>query len=240
MNRVAPIKRGLLTKAAKGRPWRKRIAENNIGNKPDAQLESMGKTAENAITAGGGSYGTSTGQDTALASANTAFGTALTGLSAAKASYKAALQTRDSARADLVSALRSIGTTIYADPAVTDQMIADAGYAVHDTTPEKHSPVMVEGFSAVPVGEDSVLFTWDRGANTYPCEFVIEGRADGSSTWSQVYTTTKARIEVAGFAAGVPYWFRVTARRNNQVATPSFSVGIWGATTSPATLSLAA
>lgn len=206
------------------------MAENSFREKTDAQLLAIGQQASSVITASAGAYGTSAAQDTALTNANTALSAAITAKQAARDASKAATQQALTARGAILDALSSIGATIYNDPSVTNQMISDAGYAVHDDTPTKHYPSQPSSLLATPDASGTVLLTWDGGANVYGVTYVIEGRASDSDPWGFVTSTTRQRLSVTGFTPGQTYWFRVSASHNGQNSIASLPVAIWGET----------
>jgi hypothetical protein len=207
------------------------MAENAFQTKTDAQLLAIGEQAAAAIAAGGDpGYGVPAAQTTALTAANTALGSAITTKQAARDASKAATQQALTARTSILEALSAIGATIYNNPDVTNQMIAEAGYAVHDTAPTKHFPSQPSSLIATPDASGTVLLGWDGGSNVYGTSFVIEGRASESDPWTFVTTTTRQRVSVAGFTPGQTYWFRVSASHNGQNSTASMPVAIWGET----------
>lgn len=203
------------------------MAENAFNLKSDAQLLAIGEQAENVITAAAGAYGTSAAQDTALANANNALAAAITAKQAARDASKAATQQALAARTAMLNALGSIGATIYNDPAVTNQMIADAGYAVHDDVPTKHAPSQPLNLTATPDAFGTVTFNFHNNGNPYPTTYVIEGRPNENTDWTTVLTTTRTRMKAEGFTPGVTHWFRVRASRLGLVSIPSNVAGIW-------------
>jgi hypothetical protein len=205
------------------------MASNNFAAKTNAELVAIAQQANAAIVAGGDpGYGVPAAQLTALTTSTTALDAGITAVTAARAASKAATEQQEAAREEILAALSAIGDTIYINPDVTPQMIAEAGYAVHDQQKTKHFPTQATGLTATPDATGTVLFTWGANGNVYGVTYVIEGRASESDPWSFVATTTRLRLSVPGFTPGATHWFRVTASHNGQSSAPSAPVAIWG------------
>jgi len=202
------------------------MAANAFSSKSDADLLTTGEQVE-TVTSGDGPYGLSAAQTTALATANTALAAAITAKQAARDASKAATQAAKAARQDLLSALSSIGGTIYNNPSLTSAQIAAAGYAVHDDSRTSHSPIQPIGLTATPNSYGTVTFTFEANGNVYPTTYIIEGRGSLEAEWATVTTTTRRRLSVSGFAVGETHWFRVRASRNDVTSIPSNVAAIW-------------
>jgi hypothetical protein len=203
------------------------MSANNNNKLSNNDLLTKITQADSAITASAGAYGTSATQDADLTAAKTALAAAITAAENARTASKAATQAQDTAREAALAILGSIGGTVYYNPDVTDQMLADAGFAIHDDVPTKHAPVQPVGLTANPDEFGTVLFEWDGNGNVYPTTYVIEGRASESDPWSIVTTTTKKRLSVPGFTPGASYMFRVKASRNGSESIWSNVATIW-------------
>ncbi len=202
------------------------MAKNAFGTKTDSQLLTIGEQVE-TVTTGDGPYGLSAAQTTALAAANNALGTAITAKQAARDASKAATQQANEARQLLLSALGSIGATIYNNPTLNSAQIAAAGYAVHDDSITKHAPTQPVGLSVTPDAYGTVLVTFEANGNVYPTIYIVEGRGSEAEEWSTIITSTRRRVSVSGFAVGETYWFRVRASRNEITSIPSNVAAIW-------------
>lgn len=204
------------------------MAGNRFGNQSNAELLTIMQQANTAISgAAMPGYGVPAAQTTALTDAITAMSAAIPAADNARVASKAATQALDTARQSSLEALGAIGSTIYYNPDVTDEMIADAGYAVHDSTATKNFPFQVTNLTATPNDTGTVRFTWDASGNVYPTTYIVEGRASESDPWTLVGTTTKTRVSLSGFTPGATHYFRVKASKNGQVSDPSATVGIW-------------
>ncbi len=206
------------------------MAQNAFQLKSDAQLLAIGQHAATVIPTADPGYGTDAAQNAALTAANTALAAAITAAQTARDASKAATQQKLAARQASIAALSSIGATIYNNPAVTDQMIANAGYAVHDTTATKHAPIQPTGLAATPDSSGTVLLAWSGGGNVYGTIYSVEGRALDTDPWTTVTNTKRRSVSVPGFTPGQTYWFRVTASNNGLTSVASAPVAIWGET----------
>ncbi len=84
-----------------------------------------------------------------------------------------------------------------------------------------------------------IQLSWKRNGNRSGTVFNIEGSSDGTSGWTVVGTTTKAKIGLAG-SPGTTWYLRVVAIRAGQSATPTNPVVVWPTQSSAAGLQLAA
>jgi len=203
------------------------MSANDFSKLDNSALLTKVTVANDTITASAGAYGTSAGQDAALAAAEAALSAGITAAENARTASKAATQQQDAGRTAALEALASVGGTIYYNPDVTDQMLADAGYAIHDDVPTKLAPTQPLDLTTTPDAYGTVAFNFHNNGNPYPTTYVIEGRPNENTDWTTVITTTRTRMKVEGFAAGVTYWFRVRASRLGQTSIPSNVSGIW-------------
>lgn len=203
------------------------MAENRFSHLSDTELLTIVQTANGVISVALGAYGTSAAQDAALAAAVTDLSTGIAGADAARVASRAATQSKLTARQGALTVLGSIGATMYNDPAVTPDMLAEVGYAVHDDVPTKHFAVQPLSLTVDPDEFGTVTLEWDGNGNTYPAVYVVEGRASDSDPWTVVTNTTRKRIKVPGFTPGATHYFRVYASHNGQVSIASNIDAIW-------------
>lgn len=192
----------------------------------DLALSAAATQAHTVINGNILGYGVTPAQMTLLNTNKNALAAASTDLIAKKDAYEAALLTRDNSRVATIGSLANIGGTIYNNSTVTNVMLAAAGYAVYDSSGTTIIPVTPIDLLANPDAEGSVKLSWKRNGNPQGVVFVIEQSPDGEA-WSQVFSTTKARVTLSGFTPGVEFWFRVRATKNDIVTLPSVPAGIW-------------
>lgn len=179
-------------------------------------------------------YGLTAANFVTLANYEEQFDDSVAGVAAAKAAAKAATQTRDADRKTLADFFGQLVNAIYANPAVTDAMIADAGLQPRDKTRTKPTAYTPTNFNAAPDAGGNVTFTWDANGNSKNTLYVIETQSPGDEAWTILASTTKRRVTFYGFAPGVEKWFRVSAQRSSGASTPSFPAVIYGVAGGPA------
>lgn len=202
------------------------MARNNFASRSDPALLQVANQAYTTINDDPIGYAVQSGQLTALDSGRTALQTSIDGVTTAKAALAAAVQAKNAARETTLNALGSIGATIYNAPGVTNEMLAAAGYAIHDSTRSPVLPVSVSNVVAVPNSNGTVLLKWSRNGNPYGVQFAVEVRtADGA--WEWVSSPTRTRITLTGMTPGVTRYCRVIAFKNGIYAIPSEPVVVY-------------
>jgi len=171
-------------------------------------------------------YGVSTTQLNAVHTGGTTLNTDLTAVTNAKAQYHATVQAKDAEQKVLVNSIAALAKTVYANPAVTDAMIAALGLAPRKS-PSKNTPVQPLSLTATPNADGTVKLKWNRNGNASTIIFVIETSADGSH-WDLVKATNRTSYTAFGFDPGVLAWFRVTATTSTASSAPSTAVAIYG------------
>jgi hypothetical protein len=196
------------------------MASNNFASRSDPALLQVANQAYTVINDDPIGYGVQAGQLTALNTARAALDSSIDGLTAARAALAAAIQARDAARLSTIEALGSIGATIYNAPGVTDEMLAAAGYAVHDTTRTPVMPTTVTNLVVVPNSNGTALLKWSRSGNPYGVQFAVQVRTAGGG-WEWVSSPTRTRVTLSGVTPGVTRYFRVIAFKGGIYAIPS-------------------
>lgn len=208
---------------------------NNWQSKTDGQLDADLKRIVSVVGADPGAYGVSAGIVADLAACETEFATDITQLVAARAAALAATQARDASRRAASEVLSRLAASLYANPNVSDAMLADAGFAPRDKKRTRQKPHQPTNLLAKPDIHGNVALTWEPSGNSYGVTYVIEWRREDSESWSFLGTTTRKRARFRGFAPGVPAWFRVTASRNTVVSAPCYPASIYSPESIPST-----
>lgn len=199
---------------------------NDWTKKTDAQLSSAAHNAATVLNGALLAYGVTAAQANAIETGADTIDASVTDITAKKASLAAAFEEKVVNRANTITALNVVAGIIYNNPGVTTAMLLEAGYSPRDTTPSTIIPFPATGLLASPFADGSVELKWARNGNPNGVIFNIEVRPEGG-TWSQIATTTRAKITVNGFAPGVAKWFRVIATKNDIVALPSNEAPIY-------------
>lgn len=200
---------------------------NNWQSKTDGQLDLDLKMIVAVVGADPGAYGVGAGIVADLAACEAEFSADITQLAAARAAALAATQARDASRRAASELLSRLAASLYANPEVSDAMLADAGFSPRDKKRTRQQPRQPKALSAVPDIRGNVALAWEPGGNAYGVTYVIEWRREDAESWSFLGTTTRKRVRFPGFAPGVPAWFRVTASRNTVVSLPSYPASIY-------------
>lgn len=193
---------------------------------PDSTLYNTANQAYTIINGALIAYGCNAAQMTALSNGKTALDASITAWETKRAALEAETQTKLAARQSTIDALISVANTIYANAGVTDAMLANAGYAIHDSSRSTVIPQPVITFNVTPDGSGNAFLKWGRNGNPQGVMFVIEQSPDGTA-WTQVQTTTRAKATISGLVIGVPTWFRVRATKSDISALPSDPISIW-------------
>lgn len=202
-------------------------------------LRAASSFTSGVLSAQRAAFGLTTTQTTALDTAVTNFDSAINDVIAAKAALKSAVEAQDAARTSVLEALSNCAATIYNNSAVTDTMIASAGYEPRDTNRSKQFPFTPTDVIATPFANGNVELKWNKGQNTYGSVYVIEARF-GEGDWAVVYQTTKSKVTLTGFNPGDLAWFRISAIRNEESSAPTEEVVIYAPTPEATTLRAAA
>ena len=199
---------------------------NSFQKLKDPQLYNVATQAHTVINGALPAYGCTAGQMTALNNGKTALSTSITAWETKKAALEAETQTKLASRQQTIDALISIAATIYNNAGVTDAMLANAGYAIHDTSKTPIIPQTVAGVTISADGSGNAFLKWARSGNPQGVIFVIEQSADGIE-FTPVTMTTKAKQTINGLPVGTQVWFRIRATKNDQWAQASDSVQLW-------------
>ncbi len=200
---------------------------NDFSAKTAEQLLAAGNQISTVITSALNGYGVTAGELTALTGADTALNAAINAQFNAKAAEKAATQTKKTDRLATLAAIQAISATVYANPAVTNTMLAAIGFAPRRSgsgTPAV--PVTPTSLVATPFAAGTVKLTWNRNGNASGIVFLIEWSTDGT-TWQFLKSTTRISYTANGFAPGVQAWFRVTATTSTATSVPTSSVSVY-------------
>lgn len=199
---------------------------NDWYKKTDAQLSAAAHNAATVLNGALLAYGVTAAQANAIETGADTIDASVTDITTKKAGLAAAFDEKAVNRQSTITALNVVAGIIYNNPGVTTAMLLEAGYSPRDTTPTTIIPFPATELLANPFADGSVELKWARNGNPQGVIFNVEVRSEGD-TWSQLASTTKAKITVNGFAPGVSKWFRVVATKNDLVALPSNEAPIY-------------
>ena len=212
---------------------------NKFTNRSDAAIASTARTAAGilAVTPG---YGVPTTVSSALGT----HGNELLDL------IDAAKQTRDTAvaatlakqggREKALASLNAVAAIVY-NNGTPDSALESLGFSPRSAPTRPVQPITVAGLSLSAGGDGTIRLGWKRSGNRPSAIFQIERSLDEGASWEIVGATSQTKASLAGYAPGVPVWFRVTTTNSVGTSLPSGTVGVYvGEETAPVALKLAA
>jgi hypothetical protein len=152
---------------------------------------------------------------------STAYGTSYSTMVTARDAARASTQTKDTAKAALIANFRAFARRAYANPNVSDALIAQLGLPVHDTTRTPINPVAPINLVANSFANGEVKLRWKRGGNPRNgIVFWVEASFD-LANWSVVGTSTRASFALQDQTPGLTRYFRVRATATDKISAPS-------------------
>lgn len=204
-----------------------KMASNNFQSLSHSALSAKASTMQTAMTPTPANYGVTASQVTTLGMLRATFAQDILDVAAARDIWLGLVQKQKDDQKALVDQMVAMSKLAYAKSGITDQQLATAGLAIHDTQPSPILPVTPTFFQAQPFSNGDVELQWNRNGNKQGVTFVIETSANGSTGWTQVGVTKKRKLTIGGFAPGTPAWFRVRAENRGLYSTPSNVVTIY-------------
>lgn len=198
---------------------------NNFANLKDPELRALLFTMVENLEESAASYGLTPEELAALATARTRFGNAVQSVELAEASLRSAYAEKRSEREESVTLVSNLSKKIYANPEVSNAMLADIGLAARGTTGQRHTPKTPTRFFAEPKVSGEVVFSWERNGNTASAVFTLQQWKDDQ--WITIAAVTQTRFKMRGFKPGTTETFRVFAWLNNAQSAPSTAFTIY-------------
>lgn len=185
-----------------------------------AQLVQLATTMDTILKGpGGAAYAVPAGQVTSLETTKTSLSNGIQTASDTKAAYHAAIQAKAVSKHGLVGSIAAIAKTVYANPAVTDTMLAAIGLAPRPSTRTRHDPLTPTMFIATPSVDGNVAMQWNKNGNVAFTTYLIEQL--GANGWFFVKSVSGSRALLSGYAPGTTVSFRVVAWRVGVSSAPS-------------------
>ena len=183
-------------------------------------------------------YGLTEAEVQELDEANATFGTDIQIAIDRENSRKSAVAAKDEDREVVLAGITTIAAKLYANPAVTDKMLTQAGFAERPVYGSRTTPKQPTGLVANAFSDGNVSLKWNRNGSSRSAIFTVWA-TDSTGAWDVVTSTTKTKITVSGFTPGQFATFKVVSSVNNLTSAPSNLASIYevGGTTA---LSIAA
>lgn len=146
---------------------------------------------------------------------------------AAQAASAGAVAAANQEKADTVALLSQYNAEFKANPAVSDELIAQLGLP-----PRNHGggsiPVYVPAnLSALGCSNGVNALRWEANGNAQGTTYLIECAYDGTQDWEIVDASTVLKYDHEGQTPGRPAEYRVSAKRSSDRSAPSNTASIY-------------
>ena len=155
----------------------------------------------------------------------TRFQTAYDALVAAKAAYEAAVQTKEFERSRMINDIRPFVGQFQSMPGIPKAVYADMDIPAKAKPGPRTAPEIPSDFVATPYATGAVVFSWNRNGNSASTLFSIQESTP--SGWITIWSGTRKKVTLSGYAPGVETLFRLIATRNNETSLPTNTVSIY-------------
>lgn len=198
---------------------------NNISGLKDADLQAFLTKMTTGLDGRVTNYGVTAAEFTALENASSGFNDAVIYSDTTETAMRGATQQKRTKKRTAVQQATGLSKKIYANAAVTDQMLAEIGLEPRSSGGARQTPKTPLDFLAIPGTNTAVEFRWKRSGNPGTAIFVLQKWSDGA--WVTFALTNKTKTKVSGFPVGTSERFRVLAQVNDEVSEPSNEFVIW-------------
>jgi hypothetical protein len=178
------------------------------------------------ISANASTLGISAAQVTALTNLINTFTTQYNASQSARASWKAAVTTKDVAKKAVRDQVTIYAKQWRANPSVPDALLDQLQMAPHKPVGTTSAPVTPTNFQAAIDGLGNVTLTWKSNGNKPGTVYVVESRDSATGDWSIYGVETRTRMTLEA-EAGKYIAFRVSAQRNKNKSTPTIPIVLW-------------
>lgn len=187
---------------------------------PELSLVERATNMTSTISASPGTYGLSAPIASSMSDAAAAFEAAVAAAKEAESAYREAVQLKKAAREALEAQLTTYLPMTLANPTVTNGHLASIG--LEPRTPRRAfvSPEKPEELVVSVKSNGYAKFKWSRADNTTNTIYTLQQKTQGGD-WANVWSGTRSRVELAGYAPGEEVYFRVIATKGREASEPS-------------------
>ena len=132
------------------------------------------------------------------------------------------------AREDAIQTASNLVAKIYANPEVTDTMLAKIGLAQRPKYARTRPLIPVTSFFAKAFETGEVKLKWNRNGNSASVIFVVEAQTEPDGPFQYIVSTSRTRVTLRNYAPGKRVTFRVFATRTDAKSSPSNVAIIYG------------
>lgn len=198
---------------------------NNFTKLKDPELLGLLNTLVTNLDGQTTAYGITSADYTNLETNAGIFNTAVQEWDIADAARKAATQNKSTRKTSTVTFISNLAKKIYANTAVTDQMLANIGLAPRPVNGGRTTPKTPTDFVASTEVNGDVKFSWKRNGNSMSAVFNLQQWS--GTEWVTIAAVPRTRITLSGFPIGEAQTFRVFAWLNNLQSAPSNAFTIY-------------
>ena len=198
---------------------------NDFTRKSDSTLATIAGTAS-AILLSQPAYGVGDATAEALEEAGLQLSLSISTAQTAADAAKAATLAKATRRENALVALTNVSNVVYTN-GTSDSMIQALGFTPRATPTRPVAPTVVTGLTVRPLPDGMLRLEFKRTGNRPSAIFQIERSFDSGATWSIVASTQGTRLNLSGYAPGVPVLFRVTTTNSVGTSLPSTVVGAY-------------
>lgn len=171
--------------------------------------------------------GVDAGELEEIQDAGIAYQEALANVIEAKASYEASVINKNNAKLNSINVNRKYVAQFQAIPNLSEEVFQSLDIPARHTSGTRSAAATPSGLIATAQVNGGVTLKYARNGNSQSTTFTIQQSDDEGATWSNIYSSSKTRVNLAGYTPGVSIWFRVFATRNNTSSAPTQPVVIW-------------
>lgn len=192
---------------------------NDYRNFSDNNLNTWAITYSTTVAAAPTTFKTTTTKADQVVDDQTLYAEALSDLENARATFHAAVQTKEAARAALINSISIVAADIYTGK-VAANLVASTGLVPHDTTHTRVTPQIPTDLTATPNIYGQVKLEWKKNGNPYGVVYVVE-TSTNTTDWTAVTNSTRRSVTLSGYTPGTMVWFRVRATKNGEMSDAS-------------------
>ncbi|MCE9559831.1 MAG: fibronectin type III domain-containing protein [Armatimonadetes bacterium] len=147
-------------------------------------------------------------------------------LIAAESAYRSAIEAKDAMKEAFGNVFSQYLTQSYGMPSVTNATLASIGLDPKTVRGPFISPTTPLDFFVDVFSNGYAKFRWKRNGNTSSTVFIIEAKIEDGA-WNLIWSGTRSKVELSGFAPGTEVSFRVYATKGDENSSPSNVVVIY-------------
>ncbi len=155
------------------------------------------------------------------------FSQGLTAHVTAQAAAKAATETKDKAKEDVISNFSVLVNKIQVDPNIPDSLREELGIPVHDKIPSDLTPYPPTDLKAEGFADGTNKLNWKKGENKPGCLYVIEAMIGEATAFATVDVVTATKYDHQKQTPGMKAIYRVRAKRKDLLSSPSNEAAIY-------------